>query len=138
MLRPRVLRGALAARVGDFITSRVGAPFTSHDAILWLPQFGPQSVRTHLHKLARAGKITSAPLGTGKECVYREITDAPESRGYGRTRVTNEFLDLLYLWAQRGPVCGDRIPAHTGRYLGAANEDDDLLDSGPLGLDGRT
>jgi hypothetical protein len=119
-----------------FISTRIGAPFTSHEAILWLPQFKAQAVRTHLHQLSRTGKLTSQPSGDGKVCVYREIGATQDSRGYGSIRVADEFLDLLYLWAQRGPVSGDRLPAPTGRYLGDVNEDDDLLDLGPLGLDG--
>ena len=118
MLRPRT-RGALSALVEDYICSRIGAPFTSHEAILSLPQFKAQAVRTHLHQLSRKGKLTSHPSGDGKGCVYsREIEREPDSRGYGHVRVTDQFLHLLYLWAQRGPVCGDRMPAPTGRYIG--------------------
>lgn len=118
MQLPRVSRGALAARVAEFIVTRTGAPFTSREAVVWLPEYGAQSVRTALHKLARAGKLTSVPAGVGKECIYREITDAPDSRGYGHIRVTDEFLQVLYAWALRGPICGDRIRNATGTYIG--------------------
>lgn len=91
-----VNRGELTEAVNGWITTRHGAEFYARQAIAALPQFNPKSVRTHLQKLARLGRLTAIP-DKGGNC-YQSVRRNGFAGRCGRMVMSRRLISAINSW----------------------------------------